>query len=202
VPGGTNATLTIATVVPTDGGTYSVLVSNSIGSVVSSNAVLLVNSFIETMPGQPQQLAATNLTVPSSVQPSNTFAVSAVHLMSLQGGQVQLTNDTITYTPPAGFMGMDSFGYVLTPASGPSFNGTITALVNASLILNGSVTGGTATLQFIGMPGSFYFIQASTNLKSWTLVGGATAGTNGLFQFQDPNAGQYPDRYYRTVLLP
>jgi autotransporter-associated beta strand protein len=44
VANATSATLTLASVQPGDAGIYSVLVSNSLGSVMSSNAVLIVNT--------------------------------------------------------------------------------------------------------------------------------------------------------------
>jgi hypothetical protein len=201
VPGGIGPVLTITNTVPSDGGSYSVLVSNSLGSIVSSNAVLLVNYLMETSQGQSQELATTNLTAPSSVQPSNTFTVSSVDSASLQGGELQLGGGNITSTRPGPFEGEDSFSYVLTPASGPPIQAGVTVLVNASLILGATMNASQVTIQFAGVPGTTYAIEASTDLVNWTVVGTAQAGPNGLFQFPDVNTGQYPQRYYRTVMF-
>lgn len=202
ISGATARSLTLTNVAPTDGGSYSVIASNSVGIVASSNAVLTVNDITQTVTGQALSLPATNLTVPSHVQPGKTFAVTAVSSTSAQGGTVQLANGMITYTPPAGLVGSDTFNYILTPSSGPSFSGNITVVVSSCLILGATVNGGQATIRFQGVPETTYYIQASTNLVNWTLVGAGTAGPNGMFQFQDPNAGLYQQRYYRTTQSP
>jgi hypothetical protein len=74
-------------------------------------------------------------------------------------------------------------------------------LVNASLILGATMNASQVTIQFAGVPGTTYAIEASTDLVNWTVVGTAQAGPNGLFQFPDVNTGQYPQRYYRTVMF-
>ena len=43
-----------------------------------------------------------------------------------------------------------------------------------------------------------YTIQASTDLINWQSIGTATAGTNGVFNFQDSNIASYNSRYYRA----
>ena len=41
-------------------------------------------------------------------------------------------------------------------------------------------------------------VLASTNLLNWVIIATNLAGSNGLFQFQDTNAGSYPMRFYRA----
>lgn len=202
VPGATNSTLVIPNAMPTDGGIYTVIISNRLGTATSTPATLLINYIAATPEGQPLQIATTNLTVPASVQPGNTFTVSSISPYGVQGGLVQLGNGEITYTAPPQFVGEDSFSYVLTPASGLAFTQYVTVLVNDSLILGASVSGGQATIQFAGVPEATYYIEASTNLTTWTVIGGATADQDGRFQFQDINAGLYPQRYYRSTTNP
>ena len=118
---------------------------------------------------------------------------------------MQLVNGSIAYTPPAVFVGLDYFSYVLSPSSGPAINGVVNVLVdafngNGSFIMGATVNEGQTTIQFIGIPGTLYDIQASTDLRHWTVIGSVTAGSNGLFQFQDGDAGHYSQRYYRTSL--
>jgi len=203
VPGRTGACLTISNALPADGGSYSVIASNCAGSIVSSNAILTVGYFTETAEGQPQQVPTAILTSPSTVQPGNTFTVSAVDPASLQGGSLQLGNDSIIYTPPAAFEGMDSFAYVLTPASGAVIRETVTVLVdaptgNGSFVMGVTAGGGQTTIQFAGIPGVTYSIESSTGLTNWTVIGSVTVGPNGLFQFQDAGASQCQQCYYRT----
>jgi hypothetical protein len=57
---------------------------------------------------------------------------------------------------------------------------------------------GTVLLQTQGAPGESFDIQASADLQSWLDLGSATADTNGLLQFDDTNAPNYPARFYYT----
>ena len=42
-------------------------------------------------------------------------------------------------------------------------------------------------------------VQATTNFPNWLDIGLGTADPNGLLQFQDTNATQYPFRFYQSV---
>jgi len=61
-------------------------------------------------------------------------------------------------------------------------------------------TGG-ALLQFQGVSSRSYAVQATTNLApaSWQTLAGSAAWTNGLFQFLDPDAVNFPVKFYRTL---
>jgi len=58
--------------------------------------------------------------------------------------------------------------------------------------------GRQAALTGTGTPGHTYEIRATTNLRTWTVIGLATAGTNGIFQFIDSAASNLPARFYRA----
>lgn len=49
--------------------------------------------------------------------------------MTAQGGAVRLYSDTVRYTPPAGFLGADSFQYTITDLSGRPIRATVTVNV-------------------------------------------------------------------------
>ena len=53
-------------------------------------------------------------------------------------------------------------------------------------------------MSFLGVPGSNYVLQASTNLSTWVPVSTNTATLN-PFLLIDPNATNFPDRYYRAM---
>jgi Beta-propeller repeat len=59
-------------------------------------------------------------------------------------------------------------------------------------------TNGTVMIQVSGSPGEMFDIEASTNLQTWLDLGTVTADTNGLMQFDDTNASNYPARFYYT----
>jgi hypothetical protein len=113
---------------------------------------------------------------------------------------VQLAGGAITYTPPTGFTGSDSFNYILTPSSGPNIQDEITVEVDISFIAGATMNGGQASMQFVGVPNTLYDIEASTDLINWTVVGTVESDANGLFQFQDANSASFPVRFYRTML--
>ena len=64
-----------------------------------------------------------------------------------------------------------------------------------------SATAGAApVIRFPVVPGSWYEVQASTDLKSWATVAQTVVATaNMVMQITDPYASQYPSRFYRLV---
>lgn len=76
LPGATSATLTLATVSATNAGNYSVVIANAAGNIVSSNAVLTVQSapFIVTQPAS--QFGALGSTVSLSIVATGSAPLS------------------------------------------------------------------------------------------------------------------------------
>ena len=65
-----------------------------------------------------------------------------------------------------------------------------------------TLSGNGLQLNFSGIPGYTYYIQASTNLGSttnWTYLSTNVADINGLFNFLDTNAPSQGQCYYRTT---
>jgi hypothetical protein len=58
---------------------------------------------------------------------------------------------------------------------------------------------GTVILQAQGSPGKRFDIEASQDLLKWLDLGTFLADTNGLLQFDDTNAPNYPARFYHTT---
>ena len=73
---------------------------------------------------------------------------------------------------------------------------TTTTLVGARKLGNGSFQCG-----FTNCPGASFAVLATTNpalpLCDWTLLGGVTEICAGQFQFNDPQATNSPQRFYR-----
>jgi hypothetical protein len=59
-------------------------------------------------------------------------------------------------------------------------------------------SNGAMLLQAQGSPGESFDIQASADLQSWLDLGSVMADTNGLMQYDDTNAPNYPARFYVT----
>jgi hypothetical protein len=58
--------------------------------------------------------------------------------------------------------------------------------------------GNSIVVQFAGILGTTYNVEASTDLLHWTQIGAASAGTNGVYQFFDTVTNVSQARYYRT----
>jgi uncharacterized delta-60 repeat protein len=54
-------------------------------------------------------------------------------------------------------------------------------------------------LKFTGTPGRAYFLQTSTNLTDWPILGQATDTGGGLFQIEDSSSDNNPVRYFRVI---
>jgi hypothetical protein len=57
---------------------------------------------------------------------------------------------------------------------------------------------GTILLEVQGSPGESFDIEASVDLLNWLDLGTVLADTNGLMQFDDTNAPNFPSRFYYT----
>jgi uncharacterized repeat protein (TIGR01451 family) len=162
---------------------------------------------------------AANVILTDSV-PANIKLVSASPGYSYSDGQVVW---------PVGMLGASAstnFMLTLAPASGNVFTnfinvGTVTpeiTLANnmATLVSTQAVMtpppvissvaanpGGSVTLQLAGAPGFVYILQATTNLfppQSWLPIATNTLGTNGVWQFTDMAATNFPQQFYRLEL--
>lgn len=209
----TNATLVLNGVGVSNAGTYSVVVTNPAGATSSVYAVLAVNQ--RPVPGS--YAAITGQQVPVSIPVAALLAVASdpdgdalsipsVNPASANGGSVWLTNSLIWFSPTQGFVGLDQCAYTLIDSRGASTNGTIDVSVIASELVaarpvnQGLLPDGSFTAAFQGVAGLQYTIDRGTNLAGpWELgFTNLIAGTNGLFEFTDPNNPPEPQRYYRA----
>ena len=85
-------------------------------------------------------------------------------------------------------------GYDTTAAGG-----TEMVLIKYAPLLLQMQANGTVLLQTQGSPGETFAIEASADLINWLDIGAATADTNGLMQFADTNAPNFPARFYNTI---
>jgi hypothetical protein len=139
----------------------------------------------------------------------NPLTITSVSSPSAKGGTVTVGPGSVTYTPPAGYAGIDTFTVTISNGHGGIATGTITATVIAPP--SGSGNGlNTATiavgaegtkLVFYGIPGKAYRIQRSGDLSPWATIATVTAASNGKIQYTDasPTASA---GYYRTATAP
>lgn len=60
------------------------------------------------------------------------------------------------------------------------------------------LAGRTMNINGAGTAGHVYEVQASQNLKSWTVLGNVTADSSGTINYTDTTAPSYPNRTYRV----
>jgi streptogramin lyase len=84
-------------------------------------------------------------------------------------------------------------GYDTTAAGG-----TETVLIKYSPVTLQRKPDGTVLLETQGSPGESFDIEASIDLLNWLDLGTVLADTNGLLQFDDTNAPNFPSRFYHT----
>lgn len=93
-------------------------------------------------------------------------------------------------TPSVAVSGGNVILTLLPPNSRP------VTITNITMLGNGAVQ-----MNFSGVSYYTYLIQATTNLAppvAWSTIGTNTADSNGLFNFTDSNAIDFPARFYRT----
>jgi hypothetical protein len=75
------------------------------------------------------------------------------------------------------------------------------ALLRTDSIGSVTLSNGALQIQFTGMDGYAYEVEASTNLQGWVPLA-TQCPTNGVFIFTDPAGTSLGNRFYRTSLLP
>jgi hypothetical protein len=218
VSGGTNSTLSLANITTLTTGTYSVIVSNAFGTVISSNAIVAINRLPVAHPDSlntPSNTAAVfpaaKLLLNDTDADGDVLNVTGVGALSGQNGSVSLVSNVVTYTPPVNFTGNDTFTYVLSDKPGFTTIGTVMVTVGSggaapmNIIAGPTVVAGQFVVRFAGIPGLTYTIETATSLAGpWTKVANLTAPETdaglgvGIFEFREPVVGEGA-RYYRTV---
>lgn len=195
IPGATASSLIVTNVTQSDLGAYNVTVSNSLGSVTSSNAVLSMYPFLATpFAGLVTDWGFTNTlsveawgTGPLSYQwYDNGIALSDATNSTFTLSSIQFTNAglySVVVTSPLGSVTNTPEQVVVNPAG-------------VSLALYPGVT-------ITGVVGYTYNIQASTNLtdtNGWTTVETLTlTEPQQLWVDVNNSTSAHPQRFYRVV---
>ncbi|HEX5222611.1 MAG TPA: kelch repeat-containing protein [Verrucomicrobiae bacterium] len=86
-------------------------------------------------------------------------------------------------------------------------NAELHSTVNATppVLTDVQFAAGAFQFSFTNNPGAGFSVLASTNLalplSNWTIMGGVTEISSGRFQFRDPNATNFPRRFYQVRSL-
>jgi len=178
----------------------TVAIANGKAYVGTTNTVQVFGLTTPTITAQPQSV---------QIIPGNnaTFTITATTtaaplryqwfrnnsaLLNQTNASLMITNAQIT----------DGGAYTVVVTDNVGSALSVIALLNITGITKNS--DGTTTVAFLGTPGQLYHLEATTNMDlpgSWqTLPNSSTnAPPGGLWQFTDPQAANYPLRFYRAV---
>ena len=172
-------------------------------SLIDSNAVQVVGDWINSLPGTPA------LAPPSITPNGGTFTSLASVTLAAPD-----TNAMIYFTFDASLPTTNSLLYAgplsltsnLTLSASAYATGYINSVTASALFIiqpmqftsAGFATNGQFQLNFLGVPGQTYVLQASSNLVNWVPLSTNTPVTN-LFQLMDPGAGNFQRRFYRAL---
>jgi nitrogen fixation protein len=128
--------------------------------------------------------------------------------LSAAGGTVVLDQGWLLYTPPNPNLSSDSFSYTVEDAAGHVASGQVTVVADApdgepsrNLVAIILLPDGRRRLQFVGIAGRTYRIQASDQMPAvlWETQASLVADSRGRVDWIDPTQPAPPERYYRTV---
>jgi uncharacterized repeat protein (TIGR03806 family) len=176
-------------------------------NLVDTNAVQVMGDWINSLQGTPA------LAPPTINPPGGTFTGSI--LVSLQqtnaGATIYFTLDgsvpdtsSFLYTAP---FNLTTSAVVRASAIAPSFINSMASRATFTIIAGPSFTGqaylsnGVFTAQLSGVTNKTYVLQGSTDFINWIPVN-TNVPASSPFLLADPQAGNYPYRFYRAVQQP
>jgi hypothetical protein len=172
-------------------------------NLIDTNAVQVFTDWINSLPGLPA-LAPPTITPGGGTfhRPSVNITLSApdpnaVIYYTLDGSLP--TTNSLLYS---GAFNLLNSANVSANAFETNFNNSVAVsaafLVQPLLFTSAGFTNNVFQLGFSGISGSNYVLQATTNFSTWTPISTNMALTN-LFNLVDPNATNFPYRFYRVL---
>ena len=205
--GATSNILTISNVQLTNGGTYTVVVTNSVGSVTSSNAVLTLTNIPPTISLQPtNQTAGVGSNVTFVVLATGTspliyqWQVNGTNLMD--GGQFDGATSNILTITSAQLTNSGTYTVSITNLAG-SATSSNAVLTVGSLTFSNIVAAGDGNFVLSGNGGTIngiYYVLSSTDLilplTNWTFIATNQFDDLGNFIFTNTIQTNVPQQFY------
>ena len=218
VGGARGTTLTITNAARTNGGNYSVILTNISGSVTSSVAAL---TYLNTAPvatnlsvtrtaGLNLLVSLTILATKWSDADGDAVTLSGINLVTTNSVNLATNGSWILYTNSPNVN--DQLSYSISDGFGGTNIGFINIVVTSSVTGTNSIvgitTGSTNVVTAYGIPGYPYILERATNLAPavWVTVATNAAATNGIISaqdaFNDLGGTQPSSAYYRLKWQP
>ncbi|HUA66080.1 MAG TPA: immunoglobulin domain-containing protein, partial [Alphaproteobacteria bacterium] len=191
--GANSNTLTLTNLADSDAGTYTVIVTNSAGSVTSTPALLVtVSPLITTQPANVfvavGQSASFSVNVNGQVPFSYQWQFNGTNVANVTNRIYTLSNVQLSNAGSYQVIVSNPFGTEISQSATLSVYPTAAATLNALSYNNGSFI-----LSLTGVPGYSYTILDSTNLHIWVPL------TTNTAPFTVTNSSSYPFEFYRAL---
>lgn len=158
---------------------------------------------LATLPGVVLNVPLSKFLCNDSWEIGDVPAIELTNAISAQGGSMVLTlTNTMVYTPPAGFTGVDQFTYRLRGMFGDDDFASVAVRVGPGVTQGATVVSlvrenaTSVMVCLFGAPNQNYNVEQSTNLTTWASLGQITADAAGsmTYHYTIEPVGQ---RYYR-----
>ena len=175
-------------------------------NLVDSNAMAVVTAFINSLPGTPALappgLAPAGGLFSGPVKITVTAPDNNAAVYYTLDGSLPTTN-SLLYT---GAFYLTNSAVLSANAFEPGFNNSVATtgtytILPLSFTSFGGFSNGTFEVQLSGAANQKYILEASDDLKSWVSVA-TNAPASSPFYMADPQATNYPYRFYRVMLAP
>jgi subtilase family serine protease len=182
--------------------------ASSFEQIVTNHPPVAADAYYTRASGGSLNIVIADLTTNWADVDGDTVSLVAV---SVSTNGVSLTNDSGTLVYFNTNDVADQFTCTLSDGWGgtnyQTVNIAMEAPVNPTPSIIGASTspGGGFNLSLAGAPGYSYILEAAIDLSSlsnWLSVATNTLATNGVWQFTDPQATNFPQRFYRLRLGP
>jgi hypothetical protein len=181
---------------------YSIVYLNGTLTVLCTNTPVANTDEIGVLENHSVIITTEKLLANDTDSGDAMLAVVNVSALSTNGGTVAMNENAITFTPAAGFNGVDLFTYTLSDGCNTATGSVLVTVLDIAspsanrigdLLLD---TDG-AHVRFAAIPGFTYAIERSSTNESWTAIGSVVTPPTGIIEFldQNPPSGAI---YYRT----
>ena len=180
--------------------------TNTLAQIVTNHPPAATDVIYNRLAGYPLDIAVADLAANWTDADGDTVLLAGIGV-SADGVTVTNNAGTLVYFDPNNVD--DQFVCAISDGRGGTNFQTIYITIELtntipSIVGVGSGSNGSMTLSLGGAPGYTYILETTTNLApaAWLPMATNTLGTNGLWQFTDTDAANFPQRFYRLKLEP
>jgi hypothetical protein len=198
IPGATSNSLTRANVELGDTGTYSVMVSNTLGVATSAGAVLSLPPVAPAITAQPQSLSV-NQGEAAVFTVSATGTAPLAYQWQLDGTVIAGASDSTLVVPQAAVTNAGNYSVVVSNAAGWTRSSNALLTVTVPIVITSPSWGSNGFRFELSGPIATFVIQGSTNLINWVPLATNSTAPTGVLAFWDPASTNFVQRFYRAL---